>query len=95
MRARRVEDGAGRRLQLHEGGPVFIDLPWPAEGIGKAQITPTRDTRLKWMQSVLHCTHYIAGGGEQAYLKKEDAPEVTFVEREAVERMEEAWVEAG
>jgi len=93
VRARRVEDGAGRRLQLHEGGPVFIDLPWPAEGIAKAQITPTRDTRLKWMQSVLHCTHYIAGGGEQGYLNKADAPEITFVEREPLEFMEEAWTE--
>ncbi len=99
VRARMMpgEGKTGRFLRLHEGGPVFIDLPWPAEGPGggidKAQITPTRDTRLKWMQSVLHGTHYIAGGGEQGYLNKADAPELTFVEREAMERMEEAYTE--
>ena len=43
------------------------------------------------MQSVVHCTHYIAGAGEQAYLRKEDAPEITFVNRDAIERSDEAY----
>jgi hypothetical protein len=93
VRARCLHDDTGRKLQLHEGGPVFIDLPWPAEGIGKAQITPTRDTRLKWMQSVLHATHYITGGGEQAYLQQADAPELTFLNRDPIDRIDEAWTE--
>src|SRR6185503_14176033 len=59
-------------LKLHEGGDSFIVLP-NAE-FTKEQISPTRDTRLRWMQSVLHCTHYIAGMGEAAYLRREDAP---------------------
>jgi hypothetical protein len=75
--------------KLHEGGDRYIALP-PVE-IAKEQITPTRDTRLRWMQSVLHCTHYIAGAGEQAYLRKEDAPEITFVNRDPIDRSDEAY----
>jgi hypothetical protein len=77
---------------LHEGGPNFIDLPMPAE-LSKDQISPTRDTRLKWMQSLLHCTHYIPGSGEKQYLKLEDAPGMVFVDREEIDRKEEAWTE--
>ena len=53
---------------------------------GKEQISPTRDTRLRWMQSVVHCTHYIAGAGERAYLRPEEAPEITFINRDAIDR---------
>lgn len=81
-------DGA---LQLHEGGNAFVPLP-PCS-IEKKQISPTRDSRLRWMQSVIHCTHYIAGAGEQAYLRREDAPEITFVPREAIDRSDEAWTD--
>jgi hypothetical protein len=87
VRARFV-DGA---LQLHEGGSSFVTLP--AVPFDKSQISPTRDSRLRWMQSVLHCTHYIAGAGEQAYLRKEDAPEITFVNRDPIDRSDEAWTE--
>jgi hypothetical protein len=87
-------DGAPPALQLHEGGPNFITIAAPAT-IAKRQISPSRDSRLKWMQSVIHCTHYIAGGGEQEYLKKDEAPEITFVGRDPIERLEEAWTEAG
>jgi hypothetical protein len=45
------------------------------------------------MQSVLHCTHYVAGAGEQAYLRPDDAPEINFVVRDAIDRPEEAYVE--
>jgi hypothetical protein len=87
VRARFV-DGA---LQLHEGGDSFLSLPTvPFE---KSQVSPSRDTRLRWMQSVVHCTHYIAGAGEQAYLRREDAPEVTFVNRDAIDRSDEAYCE--
>jgi hypothetical protein len=81
----------GDSLKLHEGGNEFIVLPLPA--IAKEQISPARDTRLRWMQSVLHCTHYIAGAGEQAYLRREEAPEITFVTRDSIDRPEEAYVE--
>ena len=59
----------------------------------KEQISPTRDTRLRWMQSVVRCTHYVAGAGEKAYLRQEDAPEITFVERDTIDRSDEAYAE--
>jgi len=78
-------------LKLHEGGNSYVTLPTCE--VAPEQITPCRDTRLGWMQSVLHCTHYIAGAGEQAYLRKEDAPEITFVNRDAIDRSDEAYTE--
>jgi hypothetical protein len=77
-------------LKLHEGGDCYLALP--ATPLTKEQITPTRDTRLRWMQTVVGCTHYIAGAGEQAYLRKEDAPEITFVNRDPIDRSDEAYV---
>jgi hypothetical protein len=93
VRGRLGEKDGTKILQLHEGGPVYIDLPFPPEGLKKEQITPTRDTRLKWMQSVLHCTHYIAGMGEQGYLNKADAPDLAFLNRDEIDRLDEAWAE--
>jgi hypothetical protein len=88
VRARHV---AGA-LQLHEGGGSFVTLP-PMK-FDKSQVSPARDSRLRWMQSVLHCTHYVAGAGEQAYLRREDAPGVSFVNRDAIDRSDEAYCEA-
>jgi len=88
VRARFV-DGA---LQLHEGGGSFVALPHVP--FDKSQVSPARDSRLRWMQSVLHCTHYIAGAGEQAYLRREDAPEVAFMNRDPIDRSDEAYCEA-
>jgi hypothetical protein len=76
-------------LKLHEGGDVFVTLP-PAE-CTKEQISPTRDTRLRWMQSVVHCTHYVAGAGEKDYLRPQETPEITFVSRDTIDRSDEAW----
>lgn len=84
----RFMDGA---LKLHEGGDQFVTLP--ATAFTKEQISPARDSRLRWMQSVVHCTHYVAGAGEQAYLRHEDAPEITFVSRDAIDRSDEAYTE--
>ena len=86
----RVRDGA---LYLHEGGDSFVTLPTGARGFQKEQISPTRDTRLRWMQSVIHCTHYVTGAGEQAYLRPEEAPEIAYVQREEIERWDEAFTE--
>ncbi len=88
VRARFLE-GA---LKLHKGGDAYVTLP-PME-FTKEHISPTRDSRLRWMQSVLHCTHYIAGAGEQAYLRREDAPEITFVNRDTIDRSDEAYCDA-
>ena len=80
------------RLYLHEGGDSFIAMA-TASGFGKEQISPTRDTRLRWMQSVIQCTHYVTGASEQAYLRPEDAPAITYVRREDIERSDEAFTE--
>ena len=84
----RVRDGA---LHLHAGGDSFLTLP--ATAFTKEQISPTRDTRLRWMQSVIGCTHYVSGAGEQAYLRQEEAPQITFVRREEIDRRDEAYTE--
>jgi len=78
-------------LKLHEGGDSYVTLPLLA--FSKEHISPTRDTRLRWMQSVLHCTHYVAGPGEQAYLRPEEAPEITFLTRNPIDRPDEAYTD--
>jgi hypothetical protein len=70
------------KLVLHKGGDRYTELP--AQEFAASQISPTRDTRLRWMQSVIHCTHYVAGAGERAYLNEADAPGVTFVQRDEI-----------
>jgi hypothetical protein len=88
VRARLLEG----KLKLHEGGDSYRTLP--DQPFAKEQITPTRDSRLCWMQSVIHCTHYIAGAGEQAYLRKADAPEINFINRDPIDRSDEAYTDA-
>jgi hypothetical protein len=78
-------------LTLHEGGDSFVTLP--KTPFTKEHISPTRDSRLRWMQSVVHCTHYVAGLGERAYLHPNETPEITFVNRDEIERSDEAWTE--
>jgi hypothetical protein len=85
----RARHQAGELL-LHEGGDAFLKIP--SVPFGKAQISPTRDTRLRWMQSVIGCTHYVCGAGEQAYLRQEEAPDIQFVPRDAVDRSDEAYI---
>jgi hypothetical protein len=84
----RVRDG---ELRLHAGGDAIVTLP--ATVFAKEQISPARDTRLRWMQSVLRCTHYVAGASEQAYLRQTEVPEITFVPRDPIERSDEAYTE--
>ena len=38
-------------------------------------------------------THYVTGAGEQAYLHQEEAPEITFVRRDQIDRSDEAYTE--
>ena len=84
----RLENGC---LKLHEGGDSFVTLP--KTPFTKEQVSPTRDSRLRWMQSVVQCTHYVAGLGERAYLHPDETPEITFVTRDEIERSDEAWTE--
>src|SRR5262249_25328188 len=85
----RFADGT---LKLHEGGDAYINLL--VVPFTKEQVSPTRDTRLRWMQSIIHCTHYIAGAGEAAYLHPEEAPGVAFITRETIDRSDEAYTDA-
>ena len=75
----RYRDG---KLLLHKGGDRFLEIP--GGEFGPEQISPTRDTRFVWMQSVIRCTHYVTGASEQDYINKADAPEVKFVRREEI-----------
>jgi len=78
-------------LRLHEGGGKYFDVASP-EVIEKWQKSAGRDYRFAWMQSVIHCTHYISGIGENEYLKKENFPEVAFITREEIERSDHAYI---
>src|SRR5207245_10353209 len=84
----RYRDG---KLLLHKGGGRFLEIA--AEEFGPEQISPTRDTRFRWMQSVIQCTHYVAGASEQEYLNEADAPGITFVPRMAISESDKAYTE--
>jgi hypothetical protein len=86
VRARWKDD----KLSLFKGGDVSIELP--RMDFGKEQVSPARDTRFRWMQSVIGCTHYVCGLGEQGYMCMDEAPEVKFVVRDAIDRSDEAYV---
>ena len=88
----RCRDGRGGALTLHEGGDKYVTLP--TREFGPEQISPTRDTRLRWMQSVVQCTHYVTGAGEAAYLNQAETPEISFINRDAIDRSDEAYTDA-
>jgi hypothetical protein len=78
-------------LKLHAGGDSFVTLPETA--FTTQQISPTRDTRFHWMQSVVNCSHYILGAGEMNYLHPEQTPEIIFINRDPIDRSDEAYTE--
>jgi hypothetical protein len=84
----RYRDG---KLLLHKGGDRFLEIP--GRDFGPEQISPTRDTRFVWMQSVIRCTHYVAGASEQHYINTVDAPEVKFVRRDEISESGKAYTE--
>ena len=84
----RYRDG---KLFLHKGGGRFLEIP--GGKFGPEQISPTRDTRFRWMQSVIRCTHYVAGASEQHYINTADAPNVKFVKRDEISDFDRAYTE--
>jgi hypothetical protein len=78
-------------LKLAKGGNTFVTLPLME--FTKKQISPTRDTRFRWMQSVLNCSHYIPGASEQDYLQLKEIPEIIFINRDPIDRCDEAYTE--
>jgi len=86
VRARHsVEHG----LRLHQGGSSYIDLP--EQTWQRSQVNASRDTRLRWMQSVIQCTHYVAGAGEMKYLDTSEAPDVNFIRRDEISDSSDAY----
>jgi hypothetical protein len=85
----RFRDGT---LQLHKGGDSFATLPQMV--FSKQQISPARDTRFVWMQSVVNCSHYVLGASEMDYLRLEKTPEINFINRDPIDRSDEAYTEA-
>ena len=83
----RARDG---KFWLHKGGNRFIEVP--AKPYGPEQVSPARDTRFRWMQSVIRCTHYVSGASEQDYIEKGDGPGVTFVARENIADSGDAYI---
>ena len=83
----RMKDG---KLSLFKGGGVSVELP--PTPYRKEQMSPTRDTRFLWMQSVIGCTHYVCGLGEKSYMNLEESPDVNFVIRDTIDRSDEAYV---
>ena len=79
------------KLLLHKGGDRFLEIP--GEDFGLEQISPTRDTRFLWMQSVIRCTHYVTGASEQHYINKADAPDVKFIRRDDISDSGKAYTE--
>ena len=84
----RYRDG---KFLLHKGGDRFLEIP--GGEFGPEQISPTRDTRFSWMQSVIRCTHYVAGASEQNYINKADASEVKFIGRDEISESGKAYTE--
>jgi len=84
----RFKDGG---FFLYKGGNNYFEIP--VDKVEKSQISPTRDTRLRWMQSIIHCTHYIAGEGEIQYLNTNEAPEIEFIKRDFIDRSGDAYTE--
>src|SRR2546429_6096687 len=84
----RYRDG---KLLLHKGGDRFLEVP--GGEFGPKQISPTRDTRFRWMQSVIRCTHYVAGASEHHYINKADASEVKFIKRDEISDSGKAYTE--
>ena len=77
-------------LLLHKGGNSYIRLP--LEEFESSQISPTRDTRFRWMQSVIQCTHYVAGASEVKYLNAADTGGVEVIARDEISESDRAYV---
>ncbi len=76
---------------LHHGGGKNTEFEIK-ENLQKNQITPGRDQRFGWMNSVIKSTHYICGNSEYEYLQKDSFPEVNFLKRDHVNNQEQAYI---
>jgi hypothetical protein len=76
---------------LHEGGGKYTKFAIDGK-IEKRQISADAKDRFAWMQSIIHCTHYIYGEGEKEYINFSEFPDVKFIQREKIENPEYAWI---
>ncbi len=81
----------GRTATLHQGGGKYTKIEIDGK-IEKRQISAGANERFAWMQSVVHCTHYIYGEGEKEYLDFDARPEVKFIQRDAIDQPNCAWI---
>ncbi len=86
VRARHGSDA----LLLHKGGDAYIRLP--LEEFEREQISPARDPRFRWMQSVVQCTHYVAGASEVEYLNRADAAGIELIRRDEITESDRAYL---
>lgn len=76
---------------LHEGGGIYTEFPID-DKIEKQQITPAAKQRFGWMNSIIHCTHYMFGEGEKEYLNFDEFPKVKFIQRDSIIDPNLAWL---
>jgi len=82
-------------LRLHHGGDQYTTIKEidPKELLKHPEhISPGRDKRFAWMQSVINCTHYIMGNEEAKYLAKKNIKYVELIKRDQIENANGAWV---
>ncbi len=82
-----LKDGS---LVLHRGGSEYLTLP--EQELTKRQMNPDAHHRFAWMQSALHCTHYVMGAGEKSYLDLDAIHDVEMIERDTVEHDHNSWL---
>jgi len=78
-----------RRLKGAIGGEIVFFFHDGDHNPRETQIV-FRDTRSRWTQSILRCTRYIAGAAEKAYLNNSDASEIILVDRDFIDRSNDA-----
>lgn len=78
------------KIVLHRGGDQYLELP--PQVITKEQINADREQRFGWMNSVIHCTHYITGKGEGTYLDTQNFAAVKFINRDDIADSDFAWI---
>ena len=88
VRARVVGDGAS---ELHEGGEQYVTLP-PAD-FSREQVSPTRDTRLRGCSRWSTAPTTLRAPANRPTCAQADAPEISYVARDAIERADEAYTE--
>lgn len=85
---------SGGSYFLDHGGNVRETVPVKVRAENfQPLLSPTRTNRFAWMQSVIHCTHYIYGKGEKEYVDFSPWKDIAFVPRKEAHDPDFAVVE--